>query len=474
MKDVLSDELGLRPVCGTENSQRAADLIFIHGLGGGSRTTWAADGIPANFWPRWICPDFSQLGVWTLGYSTTVSAWIDRSMPLADLGNQILEELHVEGIGRRPALFITHSMGGLVLKQILSHARSQGVQRWKKIADQTRGIAFLATPHSGAKLANFAEFASVVLNTNEQVSELAQHSSRLRELHGTFLNYVSEQKPICRTYAERREVKPGVKILGLNVSIPKGILVVDETSAEPNIPGERVIPLDEDHISICKPRSRESHIYRYIASFLTDCLDLISQYPPESKDVRDDPHKPNPRKRIDQAPSQLHATELTFYTGSRKTAQGRSYNHAIAALLIENTGNETVCACDVVCRLDTKADQRPLRFRSPWMNALDYTFSANVDLRPGEIAYLPVFGVEYPFEPGAEAFFLLLSDDGTPSGSVTIGEHVHHCTGSLTVLSKSLHESAHWPFSVNIDRSSGEARVEVGERSVVLPPREAK
>ena len=273
--EALNDTLGLSSVCGTSNSSRVADLIFVHGLGGGSQTTWAAEGKEENFWPTWLAEDFKNLGIWTLGYGTSPTEWKERSMPLADLGNQILEELVVEGVGDRPVLFITHSMGGLVVKQILSHAQSQGVERWEKIAKQTYGIAFLATPHSGANLANFAQFASIVLRTSEQVGDLRQHDSRLRELHGTFLNFVNKNNPICRTFAERREVKPGVNVRWFNVRVPKGVLVVDETSAEPNIPKERAIPLDEDHLSICKPKSRDAQVYKYLRSFLKECLQKI-------------------------------------------------------------------------------------------------------------------------------------------------------------------------------------------------------
>lgn len=284
MAETLSDETGLSPVVSVDRDSCRADLVFVHGLGGGAQTTWAAEGKPENFWPEWLGSEFPDLSIWTLGYHSSVSAWVERSMPLADLGNQILEELCVEGIGSRPIVFVTHSMGGLVVKQIISHARSQGVERWKKIAQMTRGVAFLATPHTGANLANFAEFARVVLRPTKQVDDLTQHSSRLRELNGGFLNFVNEQKTVCRTYAERREVKPGVKIFKWNVKIPKGILVVDETSAEPNIPGERAIPLDEDHISICKPTDTGKKVYRYIRSFIRECLDGP---PAVGVDVRD-------------------------------------------------------------------------------------------------------------------------------------------------------------------------------------------
>jgi len=296
MSTELIDTNGLSPVMGHQNEERVADIVFIHGLGGHSQSTWAAQAKPENFWPRWLGDKYPKVAIWTLGYETSISKWTNESMPLADLGNQILEELYVEEIGCRPVIFITHSMGGLVVKQILSHAKSQGVRRWQSIVEQTRGIVFFSTPHSGSDLASFADFARAVLGTNEQLSELQSHSSRLRELHGTFLNLVSQQKIICRTYAERREIRPGVEIFGWNVKAPQGILVVDATSNEPNIPGERSIPLDEDHISICKPANQQAPAYKSVRAFVRECLDAIQSATPDppQPDLSQPDHQGNP------------------------------------------------------------------------------------------------------------------------------------------------------------------------------------
>lgn len=274
-KLIDADKVNVTLEAGGDDTHRVADLVFIHGLGGGSQTTWAFEGKPENFWPDWISTEFPKLGIWTIGYSSSVTAWNEQSMPLADLGHSILERMVSKGIGARPLIFVTHSMGGLVAKQLINHARTLGVRRFKKIAEQTRGVAFIATPHAGAKLASFAEFLGIVLNASEQVRELKQHDSRLRTLHQAFLTTVTEQQIVCRSYAERREVKVGTRVLGFKVTVLKGILVVDPTSAEPHIPGETAIPLEEDHISICKPANRDAAIHESIREFLRECVEAI-------------------------------------------------------------------------------------------------------------------------------------------------------------------------------------------------------
>lgn len=262
---------GLQPVAGTANPARAADLVFVHGLGGDARITWMREPKDAaTFWPDWLAADFPALGVWTLGYAADVSAWQRESMPLPDRGHSVLEQLFNDGLGERPLIFVAHSLGGILVKQILNAAESQGVTRWQKIAQATRGIAFIATPHSGANIASFASFIGSVLRANEPVDDLRAHHPRLRELHGWFLNrYLREHPIVCRTYCERRELRPE---LFYGLKLPKGIVVVDETSAEPNIPGERAIPLDEDHLSICKPADRNAPLCKSVWAFVRECL----------------------------------------------------------------------------------------------------------------------------------------------------------------------------------------------------------
>jgi pimeloyl-ACP methyl ester carboxylesterase len=259
---------GLSRVIGCDKADRLADVVFVHGLGGDAAHTWQSGNDADSFWPRWLGQDFPEIGIWTLGYAASASAWQAQSMPLADRGNAVLEQLYAEGLGKRPLVFITHSMGGIVVKQLLRHADSFGVKRWEEIAQATRSVIFIATPHSGANSASFVNFFHLLLRTNENISELQAHHPRLRELHGWFLNFYNKRELTCRTYCETREVRPSV----LGLSLPKGILIVDQTAAEPNIPGERAIPLDEDHISICKPHSRQADLYKSLKKCLEDTL----------------------------------------------------------------------------------------------------------------------------------------------------------------------------------------------------------
>ena len=50
-----------------------ADLVFVHGLGGGSRSTWTKSGDPALYWPKEWLPqdsDFQDVRIHSFGYNS--------------------------------------------------------------------------------------------------------------------------------------------------------------------------------------------------------------------------------------------------------------------------------------------------------------------------------------------------------------------------------------------------------------------
>ena len=75
---------GLQKISGCDRPDRVADVIFVHGLDGDARTTWHPKDRPDAFWPAWLGADVPAVGVWSLGYAVSASAWKGHAMPLAD------------------------------------------------------------------------------------------------------------------------------------------------------------------------------------------------------------------------------------------------------------------------------------------------------------------------------------------------------------------------------------------------------
>lgn len=72
-----------------------ADLIFVHGLGGGSRSTWTKSGDPSLYWPqRWLPqdPGFQDVRIHSFGYD---SNWEKEStLNLHDFAKSLLGSIH--------------------------------------------------------------------------------------------------------------------------------------------------------------------------------------------------------------------------------------------------------------------------------------------------------------------------------------------------------------------------------------------
>ena len=258
---------GLQKISGCDRPDRVADVIFVHGLDGDARTTWHPKERPDAFWPAWLGADVPAVGVWSLGYAVSASAWKGHAMPLADRATNALQQLKLDKIGRRPVVFVCHSLGGLLVKQMLRNASDFGNPAWKAIAAQTKAVVFLSTPHSGADLASWIQYIGGLLRTTVSVEELEAHHPRLRELNLWYRSHVADFDLATEVYYEKRPVA--------------GILVVNETTADPGIVGVVPVPVDEDHVSICKPASKDSLIYRSVKCLVEDIV--AATRPPAAK-----------------------------------------------------------------------------------------------------------------------------------------------------------------------------------------------
>jgi triacylglycerol esterase/lipase EstA (alpha/beta hydrolase family) len=180
----LNSQTELICISGCEKLERIGDVIFVHGLGGDALGTWHPQGKrdDNNFWPTWLGEDLPEVAIWSLKYEVEPFIWKGNTMPLVDRATNTLAVLDSYEMGERPLVFITHSMGGLLVKQMLRHAWDYGNPQWKAIVEQTKGIVFLSTPHSGSNMANWINYIGGILQTSVSIDELEAHHSRLREL----------------------------------------------------------------------------------------------------------------------------------------------------------------------------------------------------------------------------------------------------------------------------------------------------
>jgi hypothetical protein len=184
-------------------------------------------------------------------------------MPLEDRATNILARLTAEGIGKeRPVVFITHSLGGLVIKKVLQQAMTHQNPEWKPIGQQMRGVVFLATPHTGADAAiiHYLDTLRQVLRLTVSIDDLRANAPALRELNIWYRNNAKAPQIRHQVYYEKHSIR----------GLP---LVVDESSADFGSQGVFAIPVDADHLTICKPRTREELVYKEVHTFVAQRLE---------------------------------------------------------------------------------------------------------------------------------------------------------------------------------------------------------
>lgn len=229
-----------------------ADLIFVHGLGGDPVLTWCHDESRSeDCWLYWLAEELPGIAVHTLAYEASLSGWLGRAMPLIDRAKDVLTELETMAIGARPIVFVGHSLGGLLIKQLLREAEDKSVPGWRRIAAQTRAVVFLATPHAGADLATWLGRLGTLLRASAAIEDLRANNALLRNLNEWY---------------RENAARLGIETHCFYESYPmKGVMVVDQTSADPGITGVVPRPLDADHASICKPPDRNHTLYDFLA-----------------------------------------------------------------------------------------------------------------------------------------------------------------------------------------------------------------
>ncbi|XP_072783083.1 protein SERAC1 isoform X3 [Taeniopygia guttata] len=257
-----------------------ADILFVHGLLGAAFKTWRQQDIDRRLdrkasegeedysqcWPKtWLASDCPSLRIISVEYDTHLSDWKAKCpveahrKSIAFRSSELLDKLKAAGIGDRPLVWVSHSMGGLLVKRMLVDASKN--PEMDKIVNNTRGIIFYSVPHHGSQLAEYSINARYLLFPSVEVKELSKDSPALKELNDDFLSFAKDKKFSVLSFAETLPTHIG-SMLKLHV--------VPVESADIGI-GD-LIPVDVNHLNICKPKKKDAFLYQRTLKFIQDVL----------------------------------------------------------------------------------------------------------------------------------------------------------------------------------------------------------
>lgn len=248
----MPDNFGLLKI--SEPRNVAVNVIFVHGLTGDPYETWTND--KGEFWPEWLSEDIDGLRVFSLGYpASLIEKWAKSELDIGEQATLTLAEMEVLEIGEKPIAFIAHSLGGILVKQILRTATDSNNPRYNAISKNTKLITFLSTPHAGSVLASRLKFAFPRL-ASRHIKLLSKDGGRLHGLNNHF-----------RAFCKRN---PILDVLVFYETHKTWALakVVTRESADMGIATHEPIPVPADHIQISKPTKKSDTVYQQIHFYL--------------------------------------------------------------------------------------------------------------------------------------------------------------------------------------------------------------
>lgn len=226
----------------------------------------------------WLPQAYPNIRVIGLNYETSISEWslnllcpCEKSKSsLHERSAEMLDALSASNIGQNcPIVWVGHSMGGLVAKSIIVQSLASEDKRKRNIADHTRAILFLGTPHKGSPVAKLKQHVQMILSPTIEVKELREHSQHLLQLHQQFEDALTKlPKPI--------------KIVSIAEGMPTNITTfkfpmqfVTEDSAKLDV-GEFYV-INVDHLGLSKPNSVSTFLYQRLVKMIGDVIENASK-----------------------------------------------------------------------------------------------------------------------------------------------------------------------------------------------------
>lgn len=257
-----------------DGDKAEVDIVFVHGLRGGRESTWMKDGV---IWPKeLLSKDIPKSRILSFGYDAGVvhsdTAEVTQGSMEDDARSfcSLLDDKRKEtNTTDRPIIVVTHSLGGLILAQVIYGGdRAAEGDSINSIAQRTKGMIFLGTPFYGSKIAGWGDVVrriySLVQKTDQNtLKNLKLDSKELKDLPVGFPDVIRKRN---QTSAKIAVVFFFEKKMTYHVWVIK-----EEDASYPGV-GE-ILPMQANHIDICKFDDAEDNGYKQVRAKIKQAME---------------------------------------------------------------------------------------------------------------------------------------------------------------------------------------------------------
>ncbi|CAH0050345.1 unnamed protein product [Clonostachys solani] len=220
------------------------------------------------FWPRDLLPSgCPKARVLVFGYDSKVTKYTSGATNQNSLhshSKDLLFALMRERPAGRRLIFVAHSLGGIVVKEMLAISSSWPTSEYKDVVRSTSAVVFLGTPHRGSPdLASFGEWARSFISafriqtTSDILDALGMKNTDLERAQEAFSAVWQRYDFRIKTFQE------GLGLRGINLGV-LGNKVVPDSSSLIGDYRECAETLQANHKNMCRFFGHDDPNYRKV------------------------------------------------------------------------------------------------------------------------------------------------------------------------------------------------------------------
>ncbi|KAK4455149.1 hypothetical protein QBC34DRAFT_108469 [Podospora aff. communis PSN243] len=299
---------------------------------------WPADLLPV------VCP---RARVLVYGYDTKVTNYMTSSTNKNSIyshSKDLLYALSRDISPGRPLVFVAHSLGGIVVKEMLSRSSSSPRGELKDIVKATSAVMFLGTPHRGSpEFAGTGDWArSLLSSVRVETTPAMLHALGLKT---TDLERAQEAfSAIWHQYGFRvKTFQEGLGLTGINLGL-LGRKVVPDYSSSLGDEREHAETIQANHREMCRFTGEDDPGFRKVSGELRsiyasvrngrtrDPLASLGQPRTVSSSVRQAAAPAVREDGMDPAPSQRSASNSDFGQATHSINSTDLQDHIVKGL----------------------------------------------------------------------------------------------------------------------------------------------